>query len=130
MIKQNLSQLVETTNPIHFAYFLTEWAGNIIILIDSESPDSPDYSAPGQVYEKTDDMIREPFRTRETIIAKPITDRWGTWISVLVPVKDTTTGNVIAVFGTDYSVSEWYAILWKQMKFIGFFLRTVSMPYF
>ena len=115
MIKHNLTQLVEATNPIHFAYLLAERAENIVILMDSESPESLDYSPPGQVYEEANDIFREPFRTGEAILTKPITDRWGTWISVLVPVNDTATGNVIAVFGIDYSVSEWYAQIWQHM---------------
>lgn len=76
-IKKNLSQLVEATNPIHFAYLMAERAENIIILMDSESPDSLDYSQPGQVYEEADDVFREPFKTGQTILTKPVSDRWG-----------------------------------------------------
>ncbi len=35
----------------------------------------------------------------------------GRWISAIVPVKDPESGEVIAVFGVDYSASEWYARL-------------------
>jgi len=115
MIKKNLSQLVEATKPIHFAYLLAERDENIIILMDSKSPDSPYYSPPGQVYEEADDVFWEPFRTGETILTKSISDRWGTWISVLVPVKEATTNSIVAVFGMDYAVSEWYAQIWKRM---------------
>ena len=115
MMKENLTLLVEVTNPIRFAYLLAERSENIVILMDSESPESSDYSPPGQVYGEANDVFREPFQTNETILTKPITDRWGTRISVLVPVNDPTTGNVIAVFGVDYSASEWYAQIWKHM---------------
>lgn len=114
-IKKNLSQLVEATNPIHFAYLMAERAENIIILMDSESPDSLDYSQPGQVYEEADDVFREPFKTGQTILTKPVSDRWGTWICVLVPVKEATTNSIVAVFGVDYLVSEWYAQIWRHM---------------
>lgn len=115
MIKHNLMQLVEATNPIYFAYLMAERAENIVILMDSESQESPNYSPPGQIYEEVNDIYREPFKTGETLFTKSITDRWGNWISVLVPVKDTTTGNVIAVFGIDYSVTEWYEQICKHM---------------
>ena len=65
--------------------------------------------------DEVNNIYREPFKTGETLFTKSITDRWGNWISVLVPVKDTTTGNVIAVFGIDYSVTEWYEQIWKHM---------------
>lgn len=113
MIKNHLIGLVETTNPIRFAYLMAERGEDIVILIDSEPPESSDYSAPGQVYEEADDVIRKSFGTGETVFTKPTTDRRG--ISVFVPVKDSATGNVIAVFGMDYSAQEWYAQLWKHM---------------
>ncbi|HZW49300.1 MAG TPA: PAS domain S-box protein, partial [Bacillota bacterium] len=115
MTKSRLMQLVKTTNPIHFAYLVGERDGSIVILLDSESPDSPDYSPPGQVYEEADDSYREIFKTGKTILTGSITDRWGTWISALVPIKNPADGKVIAAFGTDYAAAEWYADLWKQM---------------
>lgn len=114
-IKNNLAQLVEATNPIRFAYLMAERDENIVILMDSESPESSDYSPPGQIYEEANDIFCEPFRTGATVLTKPLTDRWGTWISILVPVKDITTDNIVAVFGIDYSVSDWYAQIWEHM---------------
>ncbi len=51
----------------------------------------------------------------ETVLTKPITDRWGTWISALVPIEDPISREIIAVLGIDYSAAEWIANLWKQM---------------
>lgn len=115
MTKSSLMQLVKTTNPIHFAYLVGERDGSIVILLDSESSDSPDYSPPGQVYEEADDSYWETFRSGKTILTGPITDRWGTWISALVPIKNPIDGKVIAAFGIDYAAADWYADLWKQM---------------
>lgn len=44
----------------------------------------------------------------KSILTKPTTDRWGTWVSALVPIKDQQTGKVIAVFGVDYPAKQWY----------------------
>lgn len=115
MIKISLMRLVDTKNPIRFAYLMAERNGNLVFLMDSESPESPDYSPPGQVYTEAKDIDREPFRTGEPVLKKPTNDRWGTWVSALVPVKNPESGETIAVFGIDYSASEWYAALWKQM---------------
>lgn len=54
MLKSNLMKLVDTTNPIRFAYILDEQDGNIVILLDSEPSDSADYSPPGQVYSSSE----------------------------------------------------------------------------
>ena len=44
-----------------------------------------------------------------------VEDRWGRWISALVPVKDPDNGQVLAVFGIDYDASEWMARLYRLM---------------
>ena len=115
LLKTKLIQLVDTTNPIRFAYLMAERNGDLVFLMDSESPESPDYSPPGQVYEEADDWVWAPIRTGETVITPPRTDRWGTWINALVPIKDSESGETVAIFGIDYSASEWYAVLWKQI---------------
>lgn len=115
LIKSNLIRLTELSNPIHFAYIFDERDGDIIILLDSEPSDSTAYSPPGQLYYEASDNHRELFQTGKTIITEKITDRWGSWISVLVPIKDPNSGNIIAALGTDYSAPEWQLNLLKQM---------------
>ena len=115
MIKRSLTRLAAVKNPINFAYLLGERNGEIVILLDSESPESPDYSPPGQVYPEADAAIWGTFASGKVVLTDPTSDRWGTWISALVPIKNPTDGRVIAVIGLDYSASEWYAHLWKHM---------------
>lgn len=113
--KRNLMQLAEKTNSIKFTYLMSMKDESIVFLLDSESPDSPAYSPPGQVYTEADQDTWDAFRLGKTILSGPSTDRWGTWMSVLVPVTDPASGRVIAVFGLDFSASEWHLNLWKQM---------------
>jgi len=115
MIKRSLTRLAAVKNPINFAYLLGERNGDIIFLLDSESPESPDYSPPGQVYTEANATIWETFESGKAVLDAPTPDRWGTWISALVPIKNPADGRVIAVIGLDYSASEWYAHLWQHM---------------
>jgi len=115
MTKLSLSELVKTTNPIRFAYIMSQRNGKIIILLDSEPPDSPDYSPPGQIYDEADEAFRSVFKSDKTKLLGPTTDRWGRWISALVPIKDPENGEVFAVFGVDYSASEWNDRLRERM---------------
>ena len=115
LTKLSLSNLVKTNNPIRFAYLMSQRDGKIIILVDSEPPDSPDYSPPGQIYDEADEEFRSAFKSDKTKLLGPTDDRWGRWISAIVPVKDPESGEVIAVFGVDYSASEWYARLREHM---------------
>lgn len=115
MIKKSFIDLVAATNPYHFAYLMQEKEGRIIFLIDSEPPDSPDYSPPGQIYDEADAVLWDVFNSGQTVLSQPSTDRWGTWISVLVPVKDPRSGETLAVFGLDYAAAEWNAKIWQKM---------------
>ena len=115
IIRNNLARLVETTDSIRFAYLLGERDGKMIFLLDAEPLDSNDFSPPGQIYTEADDIVWEPFKSGRTVLTDPRTDRWGTWISALVPIKDPNNGRVVAVFGIDFFASEWYLNLWKHM---------------
>jgi PAS domain S-box-containing protein len=130
MTKRSLSELVKTANPIRFAYLMGERNGRIIFLVDSEPPDSPDYSPPGQIYEEATDVLWSVFKTGKTLLSDPEADRWGRWISALVPIKDPATGKVIAAFGIDYSASEWYSRLLMHMIPDLVIVITVLMLFF
>ena len=115
IIKRNLNQLVQSTNPIQFAYLMGIVDSQIVFLVDSEPSDSLDYSPPGQVYYEDDKALYNVFNTGEAAIYGPTTDRWGTWISALVPVRNAITQETIAVFGIDYAATDWNFNLRKQM---------------
>lgn len=111
----SLANLAKASDSIHFAYLLGEENDNMIFLADSESPESPDFSPPGQLYTEAKDIDWQPFRTGKTVLTEPTTDRWGNWISAMVPIIDPINGRVIAVLGVDYSASEWQMQIWKKM---------------
>lgn len=114
-VKENLNRLKNTANPIHFAYLIQEKNGQMIILLDSEEPGSLEYSPPGQVYEEADSAFYKVYQTGTTALTPPVEDRWGRWISVLVPVFDPQNGDVIALFGIDFDAREWTSGLLQQM---------------
>ncbi|MGV8905442.1 MAG: HD domain-containing phosphohydrolase [Acetobacterium sp.] len=106
-IKESLTKLAEQNNEIRFAYIYTLRESKIYFMADSERADSVDYSPPGQEYSEATEADFQVFSEGKTLVTEPITDRWGTWRSVLVPIKDTTTGTVIAAFGVDYPAENW-----------------------
>lgn len=106
-IKNSLIQLVKINKDIRFAYIYTQKEGKLYFVADSEPINSKDYSPPGQEYTEADKAYMKPFEDGKVLVSDPVTDRWETWISVLVPMKDMKTGKTIAVFGTDYPVHMW-----------------------
>ncbi len=106
-IKHALVQFAGMNTSARFASILMEKDGGIYIAVDSEPPSSKDYSPPGQKYEEATEVDFLSFKSPETIVTPVYTDRWGTWISVMVPIVADTSG-IIGVLSVDYPVNGWY----------------------
>lgn len=106
-VKKRLETYLQADNHLRFVYLYTQRNDHLYFLADSEAFTSPDYSPPGQEYAEADPIYREPFATKDSLITKPITDRWGEWISVLTPLINAETGEAFAVLGMDYPASYW-----------------------
>ena len=114
-IKTSLSVFKDSNTGIDFAYLMKESNGKLFFLVDSEAPDSEGYSPPGQEYSEATKTDKQPFVDGKSIVTEPLTDRWGTWVSILVPVVDRQTGAIIAVFGVDYAADTWNAEIAYQV---------------
>lgn len=113
-LKRGLISFADQDESFRFAYILAQKQDNIVILVDSEPADSKDYSPPGQIYSEASKVDYEAFRSNQPLLTKPTKDRWGQWISVLIPMKGAETGTVEAVFGVDYSMESWYSYALSQ----------------
>ena len=121
---------------VHFNY-LMGWNGRaVVFLLDSTDPFSTDYSPPGQVYEEATPELVRSFTTGEPFVEGPVTDRWGTWVSGLAPIKD-SGGRVVAVMGMDVEAARWnitlgisrvvaYLIIGLLLGLVFFFARRVQ----
>lgn len=107
LLKTKLQAIIQYNKNARFAYFYTERNGKLYFLVDSEPESSPDYSPTGQEFTEADPVDRKPFQDGKAQVTKPVTDRWGTWVTVEIPVFDDQTGQVIAVFGMDYNAQSW-----------------------
>ncbi len=107
-IKEQLIQVQSTDPMIRFIYLLGQRPdGRVFFLVDSEPPDSGDYSPPGQEYPEASAVLLNAFASGKETTEGPLNDRWGTWVSGLVPIQDSRTGKVIAVLGTDIDARDW-----------------------
>jgi len=107
-LKDKMIQFGAEDPQIRFVYLMGQRPdGTVFFYVDSESPDSQDYSPPGQLYSEASDILVNVFSSGYETIEGPESDRWGTWVSGLVPIADPRTGNVIAVLGTDIDAWDW-----------------------
>jgi PAS domain S-box-containing protein len=107
-LKDQLMRFQSVDPQIKFVYLMGQRSdGTVFFYVDSESPKSEDYSPPGQGYPEASASLLNIFSTGQETTEGPQSDRWGTWVSGLVPITDTTTGKVIAVMGTDIDARDW-----------------------
>ena len=106
-IKATLQKVLSVNKDAQFAYLYIERDGKLYFVVDSEELGSPDYSPAGQEFTEAAPIDFKPILEGKSLVTKPVTDRWGTWVSVEVPVKDPNTGKIIAAFGMDYNANTW-----------------------
>lgn len=107
-LKQQLSEIRSANSAYRFIYLMGRTAeGSVFFYVDSEPAGSEDESPPGQQYTEASARVLQAFATALPITEGPETDRWGTWLTALVPLTDPQTGQVIAVLGIDIDAHDW-----------------------
>lgn len=76
-----------------------------VYLVDSEPPESEDFSPPGMVV-KEDPAKWLEVKSGRTWFGGPEKDEWGVWFTALVPVLDSSR-NSSSILGVDYAAREW-----------------------
>jgi two-component system CheB/CheR fusion protein len=107
-LKQRLAAVCAANRQCRFLYLMgCKQDGTVFFLADSEPPGSPLESSPGQVYDEASNDCRGVFSSQTAIVEGPISDRWGQWVSAMVPLAHPTTGDVVALLGMDVDAREW-----------------------
>lgn len=112
--KQLREQMIRETKMIpnaRWVYSMTERGSQIIFGPDSVALNDPQYTPPGDTYQKPPEELWRTFKhTRPTAVG-PYTDEWGTFISAFAPVIDPGSGRVLAVIGIDIKAGDWQSSL-------------------
>jgi PAS domain S-box-containing protein len=89
--------------------------GRVVLLVDAETDYDGDgryvgaremRTRPGEVYPQAGDELHRAFAGEANFMSKTVTDRWGTWVRMHVPMFD-REGRVEAVLGIDYRADNW-----------------------
>ncbi len=105
-IKAELSRVTHASPDCRFTYIFGMKDGRVIFLVDSEPPDSPDISLPGEPYEQASEYLLGMFASGAAFTEGPLKDDWGTWVSALAPIGRGGEATD-AVLGMDVSAQEW-----------------------
>ncbi len=115
-LKVQLATIKQTFEKCRFIYLLgLKDDGTLFIFLDSEPPESKDYSPPGQIYDEAPECYQRVFSEQVGTIEEPVIDRWGTWVSALVPIQDPHSGKTVAVLCIDIDAQVWNRILTRAV---------------
>ncbi|MBT7299991.1 MAG: PAS domain S-box protein, partial [Victivallales bacterium] len=107
-LKEQFASVRQANDECRFLYLMgRKDDGAVFFYVDSEPADSEDCSPAGQMYEEASEGVRRVFDTATALVEGPVPDRWGTWVTALVPLADPATGELIAVLGMDVDARTW-----------------------
>ncbi len=110
----------DTDPNVRFAYLLgfNEKTGKQFFYVDSEDPQSKDYSPPGQIYDDTKLKDIAGYLSGVVYAEDAYRDAWGEWISAYAPIRN-AKGEIIAQVGIDVSTARWHRSTLITNAFIG-----------
>jgi len=123
-LKENLISTGNASKTIRYIYLMGIRDGNVFFYVDSEperytlAGSSEPLAQPGEIYTDTTESLMSAFRTGTPLTTEPETDKWGTFISALVPVTEPVTGNVKYVLGVDIEATEWISNIHKNQSIV------------
>lgn len=107
-LKEQLKEIRKSQKNCRFLYIMGQKSdGTVFFYLDSQPPDSEDYAPPGLIYEEVPEEYLHTFKTGGARTVGPVSDRWGTLISSLVPVYSPKSNRLIGVLGMDIDATDW-----------------------
>ena len=99
-----LTRTKNMSSETRYAYIMGRRGHDIIFLAEGRYEEA---SNPGDPYPEASPAMRASFDQGLPFVEGPLKDRWGDWVSALVPLKD-DDGRIVAVLGMDMTAEHWY----------------------
>ncbi len=127
-VASRLRELRKTDHKLRFAYLMRRQPdGSVAYLVDSELPDSKDFSPPGHPYPEAaeDEALQAVLAGKEAAVGGPSLDEYGNWVSAFAPLPDLDGQFRGTVIGIDISAADWNWLLWKAALEAGAIVMVV-----
>jgi PAS domain S-box-containing protein len=106
--KEQLAAVADADPLCRFIYIMGRRSdGRVFFYLDNEPPGSDDEAPAGQLYDEVSPEVLRVFEEQIAMTVGPVEDRWGTWISALVPLHEPRTGVLLGVLGMDTDADDW-----------------------
>ena len=119
-LKDQISELKSANPDANFTYLMGLNGEKLFFFVDSESPGTEDYSAPGDVYEETLPIEVENFKKGLAFVEGPYSDKWGDWVSAYAPIIDSESRETLAIIGIDVDALYWSNKILSVRLIVGF----------
>jgi signal transduction histidine kinase len=110
-LKQQLASVKKANHEVRSIYLSGIKNNRVFFYVDSERPNSPDYSSAAEWYDDASPAFKQVFRDGKATVEGPLKDDFGTFISGLSPIVAPDSKQVIAVLGIDVDATKY----WKDV---------------
>ena len=107
-LKDTLAQVKKANPDARSIYLMGHRDDQLFFFVDSEQPDSADYSSAGTHYDDGTPEDHAIFKNGTAFVEGPEKDSYGVFISGLAPIFDPATGKVLAVLGIDVGADTYW----------------------
>lgn len=123
-LKNQFSIFMQTNEAYRFIYLMKiNDSSDLIFLVDDKPAGHPDESIAGECYDDAPVEFIDSFKNGTSRIVGPFSDKWGSFVSGCVPLRDPQTNEVIAILAVDFDESHW------QANVIGHSLLSLILGY-
>lgn len=111
LIQEHIRRIRSVNRDCRYLYVVSVHKGNVVFLADAETEGTNNYLEPGFLYTEAPPIILDILKHPRNCTQGPYRDRWGLWVSGLVPIYSPQTGKPVAVLGMDYNAHELRSII-------------------
>ena len=90
-----------STQGIRWSYLVLKKNNQLLFSADSIPVGHFGDALSGETYNDPPSELSKIFQDQQAIISQPYKDQWGYYISAFIPIKDFSTGEILAVAGFD-----------------------------
>jgi diguanylate cyclase (GGDEF)-like protein len=114
-LEMQLKSACKANRDCHFIYLLYKENEEVKFLLDASPQPLSEISQLGEVFVEATDELKTAMRKQEAFVEGPVSDRWGTWVSVRMPIKSSAIPPNFSMLNIDVAVTNWNARILKAM---------------
>ena len=121
---RKLTEIQSVMPEWRWIYILLQREDGVIVAgLDTDPPESEDYSIPGEVFDDPPVEFFQAFSEKRIGVFGPYRDEWGEWLTAAVPIVDPQTDRVVGVYAVDIEAGRWILSVASETLFpMGIFM--------